>query len=620
MSSLSTNKIKNKIKKLSFIDAIKITIIILVSFALFGNILPFYGAIDPLIYANTAINLSNGSYGYTDELIKASKGGEFIPIFFARSVFDSAIPFPPAGFTALTTFTYLVGGYFGLLYQGPILAILFLIVSERVATKLFGSFVGLITLALLVTDFEIIKNGTMLMTDPIFSIFVILGCFFLIKFISEGRNKLLLLSSIFLAGSAFFRTNGVILFPIEILLVFSYFLIPRILQNKYVITKNNFLTQFTTIGLKLNPFKISLYVLVPWMVFFLFLFSYNEYFFGNPFTEFHEEAYLVAGGNPMRIPDITRPDLIPSVLTFDSYRFEWINFYGKAILSDPVNTVLLNFSSTNDFNSVNNSLPAAFSYLILFVGLGISLYTKRKRIEIIVLLTFVFGFVLVFSSYYLTYVNMIERFVLPVLPLSFMILGFVIHNIWKISFGRILINRGKTFSKFFKIGLLIILIIMSLVSLLENKKIQDLLESGFNLKNPTEFLERYPLEKLPEKSIIIDNMGYRTLEYNAIHFNPVIGNWKIKNSEPDIESMQLMQKQIDLINQDYQLFSFKEHINENGLIYFRYIEKNYELILKDYSETFCKMELAEDTKNSDKVFSQSDDICYVYRDSVIPKN
>jgi len=93
MSSLSTNKIKNKIKNLSFIDAIKITIIILVSFALFGNILPFYGAIDPLIYANTAINLSNGSYGYTDELIKHQRVGNLYRFFLQGQFLTQQYPF-----------------------------------------------------------------------------------------------------------------------------------------------------------------------------------------------------------------------------------------------------------------------------------------------------------------------------------------------------------------------------------------------------------------------------------------------------------------------------------------------------------------------------------------------
>ena len=77
---------------------------------------------------------------------------------------------------------------------------------------------------------------------------------------------------------------------------------------------------------------------------------------------------------------------------------------------------------------------------------------------------------------------------------------------------------------------------------------------------------------------------------------------------------------IKLIKDGYDVYAFKNNWWEIDPQYFRYIEKNYGLILKDYSETFCKMELDEGTKNGDKVFLQSDDICYVYGDSVIPKN
>jgi hypothetical protein len=77
---------------------------------------------------------------------------------------------------------------------------------------------------------------------------------------------------------------------------------------------------------------------------------------------------------------------------------------------------------------------------------------------------------------------------------------------------------------------------------------------------------------------------------------------------------------IKLIEKGYDVYTFKDNWWEIDPQYFRYIEKNHGLILKDYSETFCKMELAEDTKINDETISQSDDICYVYQDSVIPKN
>jgi len=81
------------------------------------------------------------------------------------------------------------------------------------------------------------------------------------------------------------------------------------------------------------------------------------------------------------------------------------------------------------------------SILILISAIIISFYTRKKRMEIIVIFTFTIGFLLFFSSYYLTNINLSERWVVVALPLSIMLFGFIIHQIWKNSLGRILINR-----------------------------------------------------------------------------------------------------------------------------------------------------------------------------------
>jgi len=109
MESLS---IKKRIKNLSFLDGIKITIIVFASIALVGNFIPYYVGNDTLVYAATAINLADGSYGFTNELLKESDGEEFLPRVYAKSIHDTAIPFASSGMTILTTFSYLVAGYF----------------------------------------------------------------------------------------------------------------------------------------------------------------------------------------------------------------------------------------------------------------------------------------------------------------------------------------------------------------------------------------------------------------------------------------------------------------------------------------------------------------------------
>jgi len=277
MESLS---IKKRIKNLSFLDGIKITIIVFASIALVGNFIPYYIGNDTLVYAATAINLADGSYGFTNELLKESDGEEFLPRVYAKSIHDTAIPFASSGMTILTTFSYLVAGYYGLFYQGPIIAIVFLIVSERIATKLFGGLAGLITLVLLVTDLWILKAGAGLMTDIIFSLFLIVGFFFLIKFFQEGKSKLILFSSIFLATSAFFRYNGMITFPIELFLFTAFLLYQRYQQtNVQVQNKNNGLNEITFSISRINIPKSFVYLIIPWIVYFAFWFSFLMHIF-----------------------------------------------------------------------------------------------------------------------------------------------------------------------------------------------------------------------------------------------------------------------------------------------------------------------------------------------------
>ena len=81
MESIS---IKKRIRNLSFLDGIKITIIVFASFALLGNFIPYYIGNDTLVYAATAINLAGGSYGFTNELLKESDGVEFLPRVYAK--------------------------------------------------------------------------------------------------------------------------------------------------------------------------------------------------------------------------------------------------------------------------------------------------------------------------------------------------------------------------------------------------------------------------------------------------------------------------------------------------------------------------------------------------------
>ncbi len=618
---METISIKKRIRNISFLDGIKIAIIIFAALAFLGNFIPYYIGNDTLVYAATAINLADGNYGITNELLIEFDDEEVLPRVYAKSVHDTAIPFASSGMTILTTFSYLVAGYYGLFYQGPIIAIIFLIVSERIATKLFGGLVGLITLVLLVTDLWILKSGAALMTDIIFSLFLLLGFFFLIKFFQEGKSKLILFCSIFLVTSAFFRYTGMIVFPIEIVLFAAFLLFQRFQQGKSQITKNhNGSSKITFSQRKINIPKSIIFLLIPWIIYFSFWFSFNAYYFDDPLTNLYDETPYGTGQYSTKIPGTSRPDLIPSLLTFDSNRFEWIQFYLVAILPDAINSSLQQISPWDDPAQNKNLLGSLISFGILLCGLGISLFQRNKRLELITILSFMLVFVLIFSSYYLTYIDLRERYLVPVLALTFMIIGFIINEIWKHSLRRFFDNQSKIFLRIFQIGLLIFLIVLVTAILYDNKKIQGYLESEITFNNPADFTKRYPLEKLPEKSIIVESSGIRTLEYNSIYFNPGIKQWAITGENPDAKSQGSIQKLKNLMQEGYQVYSFKNQLYDKDPHYFRYIEKNHDIILKDYSESFCKLEQINELKEivgMEKAIS--DEVCYRYNGEIVPK-
>jgi len=614
--------LKNKIKTISVLDTLKIIILIIVSFALIANFYPYYEGWDSFVYGISAISLSQGSFGITNELLLETGNNEFVPNHWTKTIHDTAVPVASPAILGLAAFSYLIGGYYGLFYVGPIFSIIFLIVSERVATKLFGGFVGLFTLVLLSTDLIFLSTGVQLLTDNIFSLFFILGCFFLIKFFQNEKINLVFISTVFFVAAAFFRFNGIIFFPIEIILIAGYFGI-KILKNSKINKnlENIYQNRISLLKSKKNLLKIIVLILIPWIIFFIFWFSFNDYYFGDPLKTYYSNWSV-------------QPD-ISTIFTIDSNRIESLKFYSAELTPDTLNSLFRTIESTENLQ-LSKDLLSAFALIILGGAFLISLGTKNKRAEVIVLLAFVVGSLLFFSSEYATSIGNSERFMIPNLSISFMLLGFIIITIWKNSIEEKLKNHSKAISVIIKSVLVIILIVIPPIALLDSVKntSEDVLlyeskgiqraKSGFNFNIPQDFVKRFPLdtEGLTTNSVIVASEGRRIVEYNAIPLSTYSGGlFPIDGIfNPNGVPQQPIDTIIKLIKDGYDVYAFKNHWWDVDPQYFRYIEKNYGLILKDYSETFCKMELAEDTKIINEIISQSDDICYVYRDSVIPKN
>jgi len=595
-------------KKILLLGIIKIAIIILTSVYLIGNFGPFYFGSDAYLYGFGAVNIVNGSYEYTNEFLQNTEYEGFYFGPFIKTIHETLIPHGNFGIYTLSAFSYLLGGYYALFYLGPISTILFLIISERVITKLFGGFVGLAALIFLSTDAMILNYGRALLTDSIFSLLLILGCFFLINFLKEKNNISILLCSGFLAAATFFRLNGAIFLPIEILIVASYFLFQYIkIRKEDVEVKSssdlNLIKLLSKIQIK-KILKISLYILGPWAIFFLFLFSYNSYFFGEPFTTYWEQK-----------TNIETENLISSYLMFDSDRLESIKSYSANFTPDKTYFLI----RTVSFDSVllDQFLLSIISFSLLISALFISLCFKINRKEIIVFIIFILGLLLFYSSGpVVSRTGITQRYMFAALPMSFGIIGYLMYRGWNINYQKIVSKHHQIISKSWKGFLIIIIALFLLSSLYYSKSVESLvIEQNFKFKNPQVFADRYPLdnEGLTEKSIILHGRDRVLIwEYQAIPFNPFTGyeskteSWK--NNEHKLRSIKIMN---ELLEDGYDVYVFKEK-NRGDPSYYRYLESEHNLILKEHSETFCKLIRIQNASTVNNIQIKSDDICHSF--------
>ena len=85
-------KLKYQDHKLDrIVDLSKIFIIIFISVYLIGNFIPFYEGFDAYIFGITAINLSEGSFSITNELLKETGEWTFVPRHWSKTISNDSM-------------------------------------------------------------------------------------------------------------------------------------------------------------------------------------------------------------------------------------------------------------------------------------------------------------------------------------------------------------------------------------------------------------------------------------------------------------------------------------------------------------------------------------------------
>jgi len=413
-----------------------------------------------------------------------------------------------------------------------------------------------------------------------------------------------------------------VIFPVEIFVIVGYFSLKKILDLKK--SKSSTASSNGLVLLKfkkLDYVKISVYVLVPWLIVFGILLNFNSYYFNEIFTLSYSERPFPPG---------YEIDPITAFIKFDSARLDWWLFYSVSLIPDSIEDIVKIIPSLHSNLVLGNIGIGIFTTMIWVSSLGISIYLKKKRTEIIVLLIFATVFLLFYSGSYLHSESYnVEnwtgpsqgnqtRHVLPILSFSIILFVFIFQRICKIDYNKISNNSLKLFSRILIYVILILFVLLLLVSLYTSVSENQRRNSIFHFNNAEALAERYPIdmEGISDKSIIVAGRPGAVLEYNAVSFFPL---WEyIPSIRHEINFDSVPQEPINLLKEkisdgvDVYVFKSPNDRRNYELKYYRYLDTEHGLVLKDFSETFCKMELIELNEKNNKVSKvEPDKDCYI---------
>jgi len=592
MIQIEKNKIEHIILPIS-----KIIIISVLALFLLGFFFPYYELPnDSRGYGLFAMRLIEGEYEFSSELLSSTGEKEFIPASWIKTVHNTAIPDSMPGIAVLGAFFYIVSGEAGLFYLGPIFAICFLIASERISTKFFGPYVGLLTLCFLATNEIFFWVGRGLLTSNIFSLFFIGGFYFLMIFLRTKNNKFLLISSSLLMIPSIFRLNGVIILPIEILIIVGYFTYMYLEKSKNEITnyhnKNNLFS-------KKNILKILTYTLIPWIVFFGFFGLFNNYCFDDPITS----IYTATDSPRINIDTEYNEDEIINLERIKKYLNHFLPYPVNRVTDVVSNSELeVNFPITNSFfnndlfkNIFSNYNLGIIALIIIIIALVIGLKENENRTILISFSLFILGFILFYSfSPIVANRQGSGRDVLPLMPFFYMMLSFVIWKILKSSVKEQKNKKNLIFSKIIKISTVLFLIVIIPISFTYADYSQIIKNEGWKLKDPNDYYEKFPpdFEGITKESVIFSYyQTWSVIAYGAIPFTPTwdegIDDEHYQNTAKILENTILEGKKV---------YIFKDPKLNDERIFYKEFFVNDKLILKDFSDNFCEIIIKESTK------------------------
>ena len=555
MKKLIQDNKHNKLEK-NLVKITKIVIIVFISFSVLGQFVPFFEGSNSYFYGIASILFVDEGLTVTNPFLEKYETNEFLVENWLRTNENEMIPMSGNGLIVLGGIVYFFGGYFALYYLSPILFIILLIVSERIATKFFGKYAGLITLILLSASNLLFRNSIQLHTESLFCLLFVLGTYFIIKFGRTNQIYLVLIASTMFAFSSTIRLTGIILLPIEFLIL-GILIIKNPSKNK------------KTLSLVIAT--------IPWIIFLLFFTYGNILTTGEPFVMYGtlNEGYTkFFESSPS------------SLITFEEKDFENAIQYSK---------YLLPYVFVGAFNAIDNNFEdilgehwiGLIPILIISLIFIFSYKSKNKKLEIFVLTLLILGIIWIYGSITseeLGELGVPGRYVLPAFVLSSMMFGYGIEQI----FSKFRKKRGIRI-KILQLTLVSCLFVIVIISYNFSPAV-TIFDQEKNFKNPFDYEREFPLseKEIKKDSIIVTQVGSRAQEYNLPSFRLITIN------HSSIDSINLLQ---NIIKEKDNVYAFKIPYNNGEKNMIQNLIDNNEFVLEEFSETFCKMKLKSEQKS-----------------------
>ena len=336
-------------------------------------------------------------------------------------------------------------------------------------------------------------------------------------------------------------------------------------------------TQNTIFLHKSELLKALIFISIPWIIFFIGYMAFHDFHFADPLTNSGE----ISGASSYE----TSPS---SLITIKNEDLDNVKQYSKYLLPYQI-PATFDKTDNNFENILGNNWIGIISILFLVISLAFALRIKKHRIEMILFLALIFTTVWFYAS--ITSEDRASygvpgRYMIPVFILSTMIFGFTLKEFLKLKLNK----NNKTFAstlKGIKIFIFGIICLFLITAFYFAVPFQSLIDDGLSFNDPNKLASKYPLEMegLTSDSVIMAIHSDWVIDYGVIPF-------QLNNVYTD-KSSQLLKK---VLEDGYNVYTFKQTTYPGEKDVFKLLLKNNEIVLKDYSTTFCKIK--SNTNNS----------------------